>query len=201
MSSISTERHPLGLPAGSIRAILAVAITAMFCLYLFWPPPEVKVPLYLYGLLTVVLVFFAGHGSSITPSPGGQTPMHLPRGTFRVLIMGAIGATLIYQYVTNSEQLLQRLQPPQNQWAGWPFVFLSLVGGYAAGWLIAIGPWRRSPWFQDLKAWISLIALLVLAAKIVIELFISPNRGLPGDELTWDCILLATISCYYGSRS
>src|SRR4051812_11734911 len=89
-------RHPLGLPAGSVRAALVLQIALLFWLIVLYPQeklvnPQEKllhVPLYLYFLLGLVLAFFTAHGHTIAPAGAGEpSPWHLPRGVFRVLIL------------------------------------------------------------------------------------------------------------------
>lgn len=71
---METTRHPLGLPAGSVRAVLAVAIAALFWTILLLPESwNIPVPLFLYFLSIMVLLFFFGHGKSIG-SPEERPP-------------------------------------------------------------------------------------------------------------------------------
>ena len=64
-------RHPLGLPAGSVRATLALIIVGLFWLLLVIQPDKpVQVPLYLYFLMGLVLHFFGSHGGTIAPAGG-----------------------------------------------------------------------------------------------------------------------------------
>jgi hypothetical protein len=74
------------------------------------------------------------------------------------------------------------------------------VGGYLLGWVFGLGPRRRTYWFQDIQAWVSLLAMVFLAVEIVMRLFIrslNEGKGLP----VWEGILVAIISFYFGVRS
>src|SRR5262245_23869097 len=99
MSTLTYERNPLGLPAGSVRAITTIAIVLMFWAYLVYPPPEVKVPSYLYCLTILVFVFFAAHRNTIAPEgTKHHSPLYLPKGTIRTLIIVGTVAVLGWQF-------------------------------------------------------------------------------------------------------
>src|SRR5579872_4816015 len=76
-------RHALGLPAGSVRAILAFAVLAMLWVLALRPliggqsVADFKLPLefvYLQILMVLILAhFFAAHGGSIGPHAGGRS--------------------------------------------------------------------------------------------------------------------------------
>src|SRR5258708_35691478 len=85
MSTV-TVRHPLGLPAGSIRALLTfIVLGLVWALMVF----QKDIPLYLFYLMFLIVgSFFAAHGRSIAgPASGSASPLHLPRGTLRGLII------------------------------------------------------------------------------------------------------------------
>src|SRR6476646_7082390 len=81
-------RHPLGLPPGSVRAVLALMIAGMVWLLLALPDefPE-KVPLFLYVLLALVFLFFGSHGHTIGRHLTGHSPLYLPRGVLRATLL------------------------------------------------------------------------------------------------------------------
>src|ERR687885_2390173 len=126
-------RHPLGVPAGSVRAALTLMIVILFWLLLLLPPDKtVSVPLSLYFLLGLVLLFFASHGSSIAEEGSAQaSPWYLPRGTFRWLILLGSAAVVGWQWYSHPDVLLERLTLPRDvdRVRQWPFLLLSLTGG------------------------------------------------------------------------
>jgi hypothetical protein len=216
-------RHPLGLPAGSVRATLTLMIVGLFWLLQLTTDDRVPIPLYLYFLLGLVLVFFGAHGHTIAPASSiseetlwgsrlarqssqlagisHASPWWLPRGTFRWLIfLGSLGINgwLLY---SEPDRLIRRLTPESAQLEQWPALLAALVGGFGLGWLIRLGPWKRAPWFQDIQAWISLLAMLGLGAEILIRLFINPNLELPLNLPLWESILVGIVSFYFGVRS
>src|SRR5262245_66574110 len=79
-------RQPLGLPAGSVRALLALMVMGMIWTLMLLPEEQhVKIPLYLFYLMFLILGhYFAAHGHTIRgPKTGPASPLHLPRGTIR----------------------------------------------------------------------------------------------------------------------
>jgi hypothetical protein len=202
MSTAPYERHPLGLPPGSVRAILAIVIALMWWTYLVYPPPDVKVPPYLYCLAILVFVFFAAHRNTIAPEgTKHHSPLYLPRGTFRILIVvGTIGV-LAWAFYSNQEAVLNRLRPTEKQMEGWPDLTLSLVGGFVLGWLFGNGPWRKTAWYQDVQAWLSIVAVLALMGTVIYDLVIQGKKEHSPDMLIWDCVLVGILSLYYGARS
>src|SRR5262249_17199047 len=128
MSTVQREplrpNPPLGLPPGSVRGLLSVIIVAELWLLLLLPrnaPQLVRVPVHLYMLLALVLLFFAAHGRSIArkadPTP---SPLYLPGGTLRFIIIGGTIATVVYLFINDREQLIQRLTPAADQVQYWP---------------------------------------------------------------------------------
>src|SRR5687767_12179239 len=84
----SLDRPPLGLPPGSVRATLAVLIGGLFWALLLFADHTQQIPLYLYFLLSLELLFFVAHGHTIGPEATGRpSPWWFPRGFFRALIV------------------------------------------------------------------------------------------------------------------
>jgi hypothetical protein len=198
-------RHPLGLPAGSVRAVLSLIIAGLFWLLLLLPADkDVQVPLYLYFLLGMVLVFFASHGRSIAPAGAAhRSPLGLPRGSILGIIVLGTVAVVGWKMHTDPELLLSRLTPEPQQLPQWPYLLAALVGGFFLGWLIRLGPWRSLYWFQDLQAWVSLIAMAMLGVEIVVLLFINPHleEQTPINFPMWEEALTAIVAFYFGVRS
>src|SRR5262245_51058839 len=157
-ASPSTNRHPLGLPPGSVRALMSLAIAGMVWFLLMMPEErEVHVPLHLHALMALILVFFAAHGDSIKPRGSREpSPLYSPAGTLRILLLGGFVAVVAYQVSQHPGLLQKRLIPPEDDLNHWPFIMLALFGGFMLGWLVGLGPWKNLAAFQDLKAWVSL---------------------------------------------
>jgi hypothetical protein len=191
----------LGLPAGSVRAALVLMIVGLFWLILLFPADKVtQVPLYLYALVGLVLLFFASHGKTIGHGVDHRSPWHLPRGLFRGLIVLGTVAVVGWLYHSSPELLSQRLTPDKDQLSQWPSLLLSLTGGFFLGWVAQLGSWRNTPWFQDIQAWVSLLSMLGLTADAILRLIYSSMGDIPNLP-TWECTLTAIVSFYFGVRS
>jgi len=203
---LQPERHwrevnAFGLPEGSVRALLAVAVFATIWVLLVRRADH-EVPDYLRNLLFIIMGhYFATRRRPSPENAGGPGPLFLPRGTIRWVLFGgfvAVGVLLFRQ---------GRLWDP----AGNPgVVTLMLVVGFLLGVVVArIGEWRRERghpaprWVEDLRAAVALVAAAVLLflvwGRIDSEPFeeTSLRIGKYGDEH----IMSALVGFYFGSRS
>jgi hypothetical protein len=199
---VTFVRHPLGLPPGSVRAVLAMMIAGLFWLLLALPDdyPE-KVPLFLYVLLGLIMLFFGSHGHTIGHHITGQSPLYLPRGLLRAVLVLGTAAELGWLYYYHPDRLTTRLTPDANYLGHWPELLLSAFGGFAFGYVVRKGPWRKSPGFQDILATVSLLAMLGLVGETIWIVFISPTLETKKDVYTWEAVLTAVVAFYYGARS
>jgi hypothetical protein len=197
------QRHPLRLPAGSLRATMSLFIAALFWLFLLLPEEKrVPVPLFLYFLAAMVLLFLVAFRHT-DDNPYAKGPWGLPSGVFRfVLIGGTIAVIAVHVYLYEGSPL-SRLVPEPEQLSQWPTLTGALLGGLFVGWLVGRGPWRHWAVFQDVQAWVSLLAMLGLFIEVIIILFINPNleRNPPIDLHRFEAILTAIIAWYFGSRA
>jgi hypothetical protein len=201
VSDVPYARYPLGLPAGSVRAVLALMIAGLFWLLLVLPEGnEVPVPLFLYFLLGLIMLFFGSHGHTIGRPFGGH-PLHLPRGSIRGLILLGTAAVLAWLYYAHPDRLQSRLKPEPSQLGQWPILLLTAVGAFTAGYVIRLGPWRNTAMYQDVLATISLLAMLGLAAETILVVFINPSLFQGIDLSTWEVVLTAVVAFYFGARS
>lgn len=201
------RRHALGLPAGSVRALLALSVIGMLGAIVFLDrerEPEVKtLYAYLWFMLFLVLVsFFASHGSTIgVPEVHERSPLGLPRGSIRILILLGFGGIVAWLYHTH--RLTE--EPPSLP----PEMFLLMPGGFFVGWVVArikmaLSKEPQGPfWFQDLEAWVALIAMILLGADLLLQISINPS--LPPERrinLTkFEGALAAIVSFYFGVRT
>jgi len=204
---VQVPRQPLGLPAGSVRALLTLMILGlMWALMLMPDEKKIQIPLYLYYLMFLILGhFFAAHGNSIaSPTTGTASPLHLPRGTLRALIIMGFLAVFGYRYYVHPdlEDFLKLREPLLQQ----PYLPLVILGGFFLGIVInrLTGRLlRTAAWFQDILAWVALLATIGLCAEVIILLIINPSVD-PEHRLylhSWHVVLSAIISFYFGARS
>ena len=186
--------HALGLPGGSVRALLALGVVGTVCGLLLRDPSQ-ALPEHLESLLFVVLGhYFAARGSATSDPAAGPPPLWLPRGSVRLLLVAAlttVGVVIVRQGGVESARGV---------------VTLVLVFAFLLGIVIArIARWwrRRVPGgrvLQDISALIGLAAVGVLAAHEFLGV-------LPGAEvLSFGRIgpeqaLAGFVGFYFGARS
>jgi hypothetical protein len=204
---IRVPRQPLGLPAGSVRALLTLMILGLIWALLLMPDEkEIQIPLYLYYLMFLILGhFFAAHGHSIAGSETGTaSPLYLPRGTLRTLIflgfLAVFGSR--YYFHRDFEDFLRLREPLLQQ----PYLPLVIIAGFFLGVFVnrvVVQSVGITPWFQDMLAWVALLATFGLGAEVVIQLIINPSLD-PDRRLQLypvHVVLSAIISFYFGARS
>lgn len=187
--------HALGLPAGSVRALIALGVVGTVC-GLLVRAPERPLPEHLESLLFVVLGhYFAARGQAPDDPAGGPGPLYLPRGSVRLLLVAAligVGVLVTRQGGLEAHRGL--------------FTLL-LVFGFLLGLLLTrVARWwrRRRPtpsrWFEDLRAVIGLAAVAALAVHAFVGV-------LPGaDVVSFGPLgveqgLAGLVGFYFGSRS
>jgi hypothetical protein len=205
-TAASVKRHALGLPAGSVRATHILGIVGLVCGLLLVPPERgLHVPPYLIYLLFLGLGhYFAAHGADIAASnSGGSSPLYLPAGTVRVLIVLLLGGTIGWRIYSNPEALLQNFTESLDDMKGQPYVLLAILGAFFLGVIVRRLMGRDNPpqaW-QDFEAWLSLISLVGLLAAAIVHLVVNASVmeqfSLPVSE----GILGAGIAFYFGARS
>jgi hypothetical protein len=201
------QRHALGLPAGSVRALLAFGVLGLSWL-LVWKCGATgeKLPLefiYLQYLGVLILAhFFAAHGSSIGPHLGTRSPLGLPRFTLRFLLVAGYIGLGVFLFMHN--QMTFAEAPSGKQ----VLLILLLMSGFLLGYVIT-GVVRTFSggtlpyWFQDIQAWFALIALLLLGVLAMWYVFIYPTLD-PEHRMdlpTVEAFLAAIVGFYFGARS
>jgi hypothetical protein len=204
-AALTDIRYPLGLPAGSVRGLLALMVAGLIWILMLLPPDRhVQVPLYLYYLLFLIVGhYFAAHGHRFGgPDTRHKAPLHLPRGTVPFLIILGFAAVLGWRYYT--ERDWNELQPAVQEQ---PWLPLILLAAFFLGVLInrAINSVSGGPpyWYQDIQAWLALLAMLGLFAEVLIQSVINPT--LPEDRRLHlpevQAVLTAIVGFYFGART
>ncbi len=161
--------HALGLPPGSVRALLAILIFATAWALLVLRPAE-EVPDFLRDLLFIILGhYFASRRAVVASEEGGPPPLYLPRGSVRLLLV--LGSVAVAVLLWRRGELTDLDRNPGA------FTLL-LVGGFLLGVLLNAGLawWRRRGHrpprlVEDVKAVVSMAAAVLLAALVVNRLF------------------------------
>jgi hypothetical protein len=197
----------MGLPSGSIRAILAIAIFATTWALLVLRP-TLDIPDYLRDLLFIIMGhYFAARHRAATGPPAGPPPLYLPNGSVRALLV--VGCAAVAVVLFRRGQLTDLTTNPG-------VVTLLMVGGFLGVVFNAIYSWWKERGLQpsriveDLRAWISVIAAGLLVALVVNRYF----PFIPKEQLTAlaaarpklgpygpEHLLSAVVGFYFGSRS
>jgi hypothetical protein len=144
--------------------------------------------------------FFAAHGHSIRTHAEQKSPLGLPRFSVRFLLLGGYLGLAVYLYRTQP-----KFEYPSTSAV---VLLLVLVSGFFLGHILT-GAVRYLAhgvlpyWFQDIQAWVALLAMLAMGVLLIILLFINPSLSL-GQEISssvLEAILAALVGFYFGARS
>jgi hypothetical protein len=205
-------RHALGLPAGSIRALLALGVLGYLWVLALTPGDEGR-PLwatqraslsfiYLQFLMVLIIAhFFASHGGNIGPQVSRRSPLGLPRGSVRLLILGGYLGLAYYLYVHETKFELPDTGPILLMLGVLLTAFF--LGHLITGMVRFLGRGTLPYWFQDIQAWFALIGLLLMGVIVIVRLAI--NTSLPMDKQldlnVTESILAGVVGFYFGARS
>lgn len=199
--------HALGLPGGSVRALLALIVFATIWALLALKPDR-AVPPYLRDLLFIILGhYFATRRRSGADDPdgvvSGPPPLFLPKGTIRfVSILGFLGVAILLQ---RRGDLLPIGRNPAS-------VTLVLVGGFLFGVIMAqVWAWLREGGLRPPRFVEDVRALIALAAAVVLVVLVwdtylgdlGPNLAAVRrlEHIQLEEVLAAVVGFYFGSRS
>jgi hypothetical protein len=174
----------------------------------------VEVPLYLtYLMFLVIGSYFGARGSSPKSKVARESPpLYLPRGTIRLfIILGFIGVCAYgyardHSFFTNLKFDVEAIkQEPYLPLAIFGSYFLGTIVATMAGWVL-MGEEGMPAWYQDVLAWIAVLAVLALAGAVIYQLIIFPTLS-PGafdikEKLSfpWQSILSGIVAFYFGAR-
>jgi hypothetical protein len=200
--------HALGLPSGSVRALLALLIFATAWGVLVLRPSQ-EVPDYLRDLLFIIMGhYFAARHRADLADEAGPPPLFLPRGSVRLILVAGCVAVAVLLF--RRGQLVAMEKNPGA-------VTLLLIGGFLLGVMLnAVATWWRERGHptprvvEDLRALISMVAAVALAVLVwnrVLLLF--PPERLDSLFAHWvhlghygpEHVLAAVVGFYFGSRS
>jgi hypothetical protein len=196
-------RHALGLPAGSIRALLAFLVLGVLWL-LAWKTEGDKLPLswvYLqYVMILIIAHYFASHGSTIAGGDSTRSPLGLPSGSVRLLLLLGYGGLVVWLLYNRREFEIKEPAPL--------LLPAILLGAFFLGYLVnrgvrGVSGGRAPYWYQDMEAWIALLATIGMAVIVIIRVFIDPGL-LPEERFpltTLETIVAGIVGFYFGARS
>ncbi|MCS7020656.1 MAG: hypothetical protein NZ703_10835 [Gemmataceae bacterium] len=193
------EYQTYGLPVGTVRGFLSVLICSFFWIVLMFPSDvDIRVPLGHFFLLTLVFLAFASQ-----PLSELHTRKFLP-WLMRFIFVGGSVAVIAYVLYVDPHRLLQRLTPNPEEIGQWPVLLACLAGGFGAGLLVRFVLGRTSPLFMTLRAWIGIVAMLLLLFEPLFQFIIIPNMSDKPSVDTlkvWEGVLIAVTASYFGTRA
>ncbi len=206
MAPSDAPRAPLGLPPGSVRAILAILTMVQLWILLLLPEDRaIPIPLNLYFLMALVLVFFAAHGKSISTNSGSTpSPLWMPRGSIRFLLAVITIGVVVFISVNYPERFDRRLIPnftKPEETVYWKYLLAAVFGGIVLGQFTRIFPFKDSYGFQTFKAWASLIAITTMFIEVILQTMVRSSLVKQFDFSGWEVIVTAIVAFYYGVRS
>ncbi len=204
------RRHPLGLPAGSVRSVLALLVFGTYWAILLMPEPKAPpVPVYLYYVMFLIVGHYFASQSRPAVDATQAAPLHLPRGAIRLLVFLGFVGVLAYGFAHDPD-FLDCLRPDTQALIDQPLAPLFVLGGFFLGIVAArfayhvLGRSNAVPsWVQDVQAWVSLLAVLGMLAEVLIRLVINPHLD-PEQRVSlpaWETSLAAIVAFYFGARS
>ena len=124
----------------------------------------------------------------------------MPRGSVRFLLLAGYLGLAIYLYRTQP-----KFEYPSTSAL---ILLLVLVSGFFFGHVLTGVVWSLAGgvlpyWFQDVQAWLALLAILCMGVLLIILLFINPSLSL-GQEVSpavLEAVLAALVGFYFGARS
>ena len=198
--SVSQARYPFGLPPGSVRGMISLIICMFFWIVILWPQEGIVNPLLgHFFLLALVLLAFA---SSPTASVDGERATFLP-WLMRFLFVGGSVAVVAYALIKDPAQLQARLTPNPQTLHDWWLVFLATTAaGFCTGLLLRFLMGRRNYIFQTLRAWLSVVGMVMLGIEIGLFIMYAGSQNRDEEFLNvWAAVELYVVAAYFGTRA
>src|SRR5262249_30393251 len=152
-------RHALGLPAGSIRALLGLSVLASLWMLALRSPDKLP-PAFIYLMFLMVFIivhYLTAHSRTQGTTVSRRHALGLPRGTVRLLLLVGFLGLLVFLW-KNSAQLELVQSDLLFQ------LIALLLAGFVVGYLLTglfRAPGGELPaWLQDVQAWLALLAAI-----------------------------------------
>lgn len=196
---IGDPRNPFGLPLGSVRAMMSLAIGAFFWLALLYPgnPDAFRPPLGHFFLLALVLMAF-----SPSTRHAAELESHILPWVLRLLFVGGSIAVVAFVATQFPERLSVRLKPEPEEFQRWWLPLLGCTaGGFTVGLVLRTLLGRERPLFRTLRSWLSVIGAVMLGVEVGFVLISATMQNQNEFLQWWDAIELAVIAAYFGMRA
>jgi hypothetical protein len=189
--------------------MLALGILGLLWLLVLRYDDNHKLPVefvYLQFLMLLMLAsYLTAHGKTIGPTVSLRSPLGLPRGVVRVLLMAGYLGLAIYMWRINAYNTYNFEKPIEEP----PLLLiLLLLSTYFLGYIVTgVVRWISGPAlpyaYQDIQAWVALIALLGMGILAMWHLFISPSlaESRRASPEALEAVLAAVVGFYFGARS
>jgi len=195
------QRKVLGLPPGSIRALLTLMTVGFIVVQ---TARGVHVGLLWFESLMIVLAHYFAHRRFVALSPEMREklkaeslleddvhPLYLPKHSLRtIIVLAFIGLAV---YLGGKGRLLDPVAVPVFVTVG--SYFLGIGFGAFGEWWMKGRPIKGASWFDDARA---LVTLVAVALMIVVQVFGWQDRIPYGAKL--EILPLALMLFYFGSR-
>ena len=212
------RRHAWGLPAGSIRALLALAVLGLLWAVALTHPPGERVadadkhlPMIMISLqilMVLILVhFFTAHGKTIGRQVSTASPLGLPGGSIRFILAGGwigLGVFLFYNHADFE------LPEKTSLWSLLLLLVVVLICYFIGMILSAMvrmfwGDPPPAP-YQDIEAWVAMLALVGLGIVVLVHLVRGSLSAESRDNLAGmldvtQAVVSGLIGLYFGARS
>ncbi|MGL4423505.1 MAG: hypothetical protein ACRCZF_22805 [Gemmataceae bacterium] len=190
--------QPFGLPTGSVRGIFSILICSFFWLTLLWPGDHpVRALLAHFFMLGLVLMAFASHPTVIERGTSPFIPWLL-----RVIFVGVSVGVVLYVGFKDLEILKTRLTPDPVEVKEWWTIFLGMMAlGFTLGIFLRWVLGRQSHLFRSLRAWLSIVGMIMLVIEFVLVLGLTSSEAKPLEMIrAWQCAEIAVVTAYFGTR-
>jgi hypothetical protein len=195
------EYPTFGLPSGSVRGFLSLLICSFFWVLLLLPeaaPGQAPhtAPLGHFFLLTLVFMSFASQ-------PFLDAKAHLIPWVMKLLFVGGSAVVVAFAVFQNPAQAAARLTPDPAEIGQWPVLLGCFAGGFGVALFFRFILGRHNHLFLTIRAWVGVIAMLLLFIETILQFLILP--GIPDKNMealkVWEGVIIAFVAAYFGSRA
>jgi hypothetical protein len=122
----------------------------------------------------------------------------------RVIFVGGSAVVLGYVAFKNPDQVATRLTPAIKDIPQWPVLLGCLFGGFGIALFVRFIMGRKNETFQTVRAWIGVLAVLLLVFETLFQFLIIPGMSEKPELETikiWEGVLVAAVAAYFGARA